>query len=117
MTTASTIPGLESAPTKHAKLVAWVTEIAQLTKPDRVDEAGHHNRYCRGGSLRRAGCTDRGHDNRGGLTLHRFGSQRREAAIIAIRKTQVEDVVPILDKPVVAHSVLESVHKNRKGIC
>jgi hypothetical protein len=32
----------------------------------------------------------------------------------AIRKTQVEDVVPILDEPVVAHSVLESVHKNRK---
>jgi phosphoenolpyruvate carboxykinase (GTP) len=39
MTTASTIPGLESAPTKNAKLVAWVREIAELTKPDRVEWA------------------------------------------------------------------------------
>src|SRR3954453_5620959 len=39
MTTASTVPGLDSAPTKHAKLVAWVREIAQLTKPDRVEWA------------------------------------------------------------------------------
>jgi len=37
MTTASTIPGLESAPTKNAKLLAWVREIAELTKPDRVE--------------------------------------------------------------------------------
>jgi len=39
MTTASTIPGLESAPTKNAKLVAWVREIAELTKPARVEWA------------------------------------------------------------------------------
>src|SRR3954451_8454500 len=39
MTTASTTPGLDQAPTKHAKLVAWVREIAQLTKPDRVEWA------------------------------------------------------------------------------
>ncbi|MDX6219340.1 MAG: phosphoenolpyruvate carboxykinase, partial [Frankiales bacterium] len=39
MTTASTIPGLENAPTKNAKLVAWVREIAELTKPDRVEWA------------------------------------------------------------------------------
>ena len=32
----STIPGLEPAPTKHAKLIAWVKEIAALTKPDRI---------------------------------------------------------------------------------
>jgi phosphoenolpyruvate carboxykinase (GTP) len=32
----TTIPGLLPAPTRHARLVEWVTEIAQLTKPDRV---------------------------------------------------------------------------------
>jgi len=31
-----TIPGLESAPTNHAKLVQWVRETAELTQPDRV---------------------------------------------------------------------------------
>jgi phosphoenolpyruvate carboxykinase (GTP) len=30
------VPGLEPAPTKHAKLVEWVREIAALTEPDRV---------------------------------------------------------------------------------
>jgi phosphoenolpyruvate carboxykinase (GTP) len=30
------IPGLEPAPTRHASLIAWVREIAALTKPDRV---------------------------------------------------------------------------------
>src|SRR3954447_10705414 len=39
MTTASTIPGLDDAPTKNAKLVAWVREIAELTLPDRVEWA------------------------------------------------------------------------------
>ncbi len=32
----SVIPGLEPAPTRHARLIAWVGEIAALTKPDRV---------------------------------------------------------------------------------
>src|SRR5689334_5590619 len=32
----SPIPGLEPAPTKHAKLVQWVRDIAALTKPDRI---------------------------------------------------------------------------------
>ena len=36
MTLASHIPGLTPAPTKHARLIAWVQEIAALTQPDRV---------------------------------------------------------------------------------
>ena len=32
----ASIAGLHPAPTKHAKLVKWVEEIAALTKPDRV---------------------------------------------------------------------------------
>jgi phosphoenolpyruvate carboxykinase (GTP) len=32
----STIPGLDSAPTKHSRLVRWVRETAQLTQPDQV---------------------------------------------------------------------------------
>ena len=32
----ASIPGLEPAPTKHAGLIAWVREIAELTQPDRV---------------------------------------------------------------------------------
>jgi phosphoenolpyruvate carboxykinase (GTP) len=31
-----TIPGLQSAPTKHARLLAWVREVAELAEPDRV---------------------------------------------------------------------------------
>ncbi|MDL9946602.1 phosphoenolpyruvate carboxykinase (GTP) [Gordonia sp. ABSL11-1] len=36
--TSATIPGLDpnTAPTKHAGLLAWVTEVAELTQPDRV---------------------------------------------------------------------------------
>lgn len=36
--TAAAIPGLDpnTAPTKHADLLAWVAEIAELTQPDRV---------------------------------------------------------------------------------
>ena len=36
MTADSAIPGLEPAPTRHKRLVAWVQEIAALTKPARV---------------------------------------------------------------------------------
>jgi len=34
--TSATIHGLENAPTKHAGLLAWVLEVAELTQPDRV---------------------------------------------------------------------------------
>ena len=34
--TAATIPGLDTAPTKHKGLLAWVEEVAELTQPDRV---------------------------------------------------------------------------------
>jgi len=37
VTTAAQIPGLDTAPTKHARLVAWVREIAELTQPERVE--------------------------------------------------------------------------------
>jgi phosphoenolpyruvate carboxykinase (GTP) len=32
-----TIPGLEQAPTQHAKLLAWVRDCAELSQPDRVE--------------------------------------------------------------------------------
>ena len=35
--TSTTIPGLEGqAPTDHAEMLAWITEVAELTQPDRV---------------------------------------------------------------------------------
>ncbi|HEX3287299.1 MAG TPA: phosphoenolpyruvate carboxykinase (GTP) [Mycobacterium sp.] len=34
--TSATIPGLDTAPTKHKGLLAWVQEVAELTQPDRV---------------------------------------------------------------------------------
>ena len=34
-----TIPGLDAAPTRNAKLLAWVRGVAELTKPDRVEWA------------------------------------------------------------------------------
>ncbi len=34
--TSATIPGLDTAPTKHEGLLAWIQEIAELTQPDRV---------------------------------------------------------------------------------
>jgi phosphoenolpyruvate carboxykinase (GTP) len=36
VTTVASIAGLEPAPTAHRKLVAWVRQIAELTRPDRV---------------------------------------------------------------------------------
>jgi phosphoenolpyruvate carboxykinase (GTP) len=35
--TASTIPGLDTAPTRHSRLLAWVREIAELTQPARIE--------------------------------------------------------------------------------
>ena len=37
MTTVPTIPGLDKAPTRNAKLIEWVRETALLTQPDRVE--------------------------------------------------------------------------------
>jgi len=37
MTTVSQTPGLEHAPTDNARLVAWVREVAALTRPDVVE--------------------------------------------------------------------------------
>jgi phosphoenolpyruvate carboxykinase (GTP) len=34
--TSATIPGLDTAPTKHTGLLGWVQEVAELTQPDRV---------------------------------------------------------------------------------
>ena len=34
--TSATIPGLDTAPTNHQGLLAWVREVAELTQPDRV---------------------------------------------------------------------------------
>ena len=34
---ASTLPGLDAAPTTHAKLLSWVRETAELTQPDRIE--------------------------------------------------------------------------------
>ena len=46
--TAATIPGLDSTPTKHEGLLAWVREVAELTQPDRVVFAdGSHEEYNR----------------------------------------------------------------------
>ncbi len=36
MTSISTIPGLDAAPTSNVKLLSWVREVAELTTPDRV---------------------------------------------------------------------------------
>jgi phosphoenolpyruvate carboxykinase (GTP) len=35
-TTTNSIPGLFPAPTRHRRLIEWVSEVAALTKPDRV---------------------------------------------------------------------------------
>ena len=45
------VPGLGPAPTKHAKLVQWVREVAELTQPDRV-------RWCDGSEAEWTELTD-----------------------------------------------------------
>ena len=36
VTTTTLIRGLENAPTKHKRLIAWVAEMAALAEPDQV---------------------------------------------------------------------------------
>src|SRR6266540_1805113 len=36
MSAPATVPGLDQAPTTHGRLLAWVREVAELTRPDRV---------------------------------------------------------------------------------
>ena len=45
------VPGLEPAPTKHAKLLKWVRDVAALTQPDRV-------RWCDGSDAEWTELTD-----------------------------------------------------------
>jgi len=49
--TSATIPGLDTAPTKHHGLLSWVQEVAELTQPDRVVFADGSRRRFRKGSL------------------------------------------------------------------
>jgi phosphoenolpyruvate carboxykinase (GTP) len=44
--TAATIPGLDTAPTNHKELLAWVSEVAELTQPDRVVFADGSEEEC-----------------------------------------------------------------------
>ncbi|MHA6797198.1 phosphoenolpyruvate carboxykinase (GTP) [Pseudonocardia bannensis] len=34
--TAATVPGIDDAPTTNARLLSWVREVAELTRPDRI---------------------------------------------------------------------------------
>ena len=36
MTTTTTVPGLDDAPTRNQALLSWVRDIATLTTPERV---------------------------------------------------------------------------------
>src|SRR4029077_7477926 len=44
--TAATIPGVDTAPTMHKELLAWVSEVAELTQPDRVVFADGSEEEC-----------------------------------------------------------------------
>src|SRR5689334_24906859 len=35
--TATSIPGLDAAPTSHSNMLQWVRDIAELTQPDRIE--------------------------------------------------------------------------------
>jgi phosphoenolpyruvate carboxykinase (GTP) len=50
--TAATIPGLDRAPTRHRRLLAWVREVADLTQPDQVV-------WCDGSDQEWAGLTEK----------------------------------------------------------
>jgi phosphoenolpyruvate carboxykinase (GTP) len=67
------VPGLAPAPTKHAKLLQWVREIAELTEPDQV-------RWCDGSEAEWTALTD---ELVAGGTLTRLNPQKRPNSFYA----------------------------------
>ncbi len=81
-TGASSIPGLEPAPTKHAKLIAWVKEIAALTAGSRslVRWLGRGVRQAHSGADR---------------PRHAQAPQRRQAPELVLRRLDPKDVARV----------------------